>query len=134
MEPTKRESSCNGQKPDDQNGQIRTTPTATSELLILPTVTVKLKCTAKGGKARSLTSKECLEQPEEKERQKQEQEELKHKIGKRKEKEEREGRGERKKRKINTSEEASENNSEGKTDTILQETERREKAKETCHI
>jgi len=120
VKPTEKESACNEQKPDGQNGQIQTTPTAISELLILPTVPAKLECTAKGGKARVLTSKECLEQLEEKERQKQEQEQLEQKRkGKR--------RLRRKKRKIKTSEEASEVNSEGKTDTKLQETKRREK-------
>ena len=79
MKPTEKESACNEQKPNGQNGQIQTTPTAISELLILPTVPAKLECTAIGGKARVLTSKECLEQLEEKERQKQEQEQLKQK-------------------------------------------------------
>ena len=124
VKPTEKVSARNKQKPDGQNGQIQTTPTAISELLILPIVPAKLECTAKGGKARVLTSKEYLEQLEEKERQKQEQEQLEQK---RKGKRKKEERVRRKKRKIKTSEEASEVNSEGKTDTKLQETERREK-------
>jgi len=99
VKPTEKESACNEQKPNGQNGQIQTTPTTISELLILPTVPAKLECTAKGGKARVLTSKECLEQLEEKERQKQEQEQLKKE--KRKEKERGKRRLRRKKEKKN---------------------------------